>query len=222
MPTIEELQAQLEAANNENKTLKGDLEKLKKPPEGGEGGGEGGGKGGKGKDEEDLVEKAAREKKELEEAQSKSKGVEKALRFDMGLPDYLKNNKGLLPPEVEKILEGAKKENYDSAVQKSAAIKSALVVSFFSVKDNVELLTASQRETLDSFLKLTKNGREDRAESLYENLLEPALESLRRVRKAEQVSRANMGYSDGGTFEDDYKNRLMKGSRKAYFGEKGE
>jgi hypothetical protein len=126
-----------------------------------------------------------------------------------------------MPNEIQEILTAAEKEKYDSATEKASAIKRAFIESFFAVQDNVDLLTTAQKATLDDYLKLTKNGKEAKAETVFENLFEPALETLKKVKKAEELGKARSGYASSSKVEDGYKARLMSGSKKTYLGEKG-
>jgi NADH:ubiquinone oxidoreductase subunit F (NADH-binding) len=117
-------------------------------------------------------------------------------------------------------LSSAEKEKFDSAIDKANAVKRGVIESFFAVQSNLDLLTSGQKAQVEDYLKLTKNGKEQKAASIFENVFEPTLESLRRVKKAEEVGRANNGYATGTKWEDDYKQRLVKNARKTHLGEK--
>lgn len=213
MPTIEELTAQLNAEKEAKANLQKELEGLKaKPPEK--------------KDppettEDDLLKKTAQGKKDADDKKSESQKLEKALKFTMTVETFVKDNADALPSEFSDILKTAEKETYDSQAEKASALKAAMVQSFFQVQDNRDLLTASQKAQLDDYLKLTKNGKEEKAEHIFENLLEPALESLKRVKKATELGKARAGFATSTKVEDQYKARLMQVSRKTYLGEKG-
>lgn len=129
----------------------------------------------------------------------------------------MKENASLLPAEVASIFEQANKEKYADAIEKDSTIKSNLIQSFFAVQANLDLLTGSQKAALDDFLKLTKTGKQDKAQSTYDMIFEPAFETLKRVKKAEALSK---GFGQADSTQDDYKNRIMKGSMKHYLGEK--
>lgn len=208
---IKALQDSKAEADRKLAEMQAELEKLKKPPA----------KGNEEKDDEDpeddLAKKAEKERKLAEEGKGKTKRIQQALKFEMSLPEFTKNYKGIVPKDFDGILERANKENFDDAVAKSIAIKSSFLSTFFTVKDNYDSLTASQKEVVDGFLAQTKIGREEQAEKLYETIFEPALESIKKVRKAEQVNRARNGLSEGGnSVMDDYKDRLVKQSEAAY------
>ncbi len=168
-----------------------------------------------------LRGKAAKNRRDQEDRKTETKRLEGALKFNLSLGDFMKSNGDLMPSEIQEILKTAEKEKYDSAIEKASAIKRAFVESFFAVAENVELLTTAQKAALDDYSKLTKNGKEAKAEVIFENLFEPALETLKKVKKAEELGKARSGFASGSKVEDQYKARLQAGSRKTYLGEKG-
>jgi hypothetical protein len=166
-------------------------------------------------DNEDLVNKAKRERAQADKEHGKIKRLESSISFNMRSADFLKSNEALLPKEVSDIFATADKETYADATEKADAIKAGLIQAFFAVQSNVDLLTAGQKSTLDDYLKLTKTGKQEKAQQIYDMVFEPAFETLKRVKKAEAL---RSGHGDGG--DDAYKKRLMSGSRKHYLGEK--
>jgi hypothetical protein len=206
---IEALKAENEAAKAEAAKLKADIEALKNPK-----------KEEPKKEEDDLQAKAKKEKEEAEKSSNNSKQIESSIKFNLGVNDFVKNNKDILPAEVETILKVAEKENYDTAAAKANAVKVGIVGSFFSIQSNLELLTQAQKSQLEDFQKLTKNGKEDRASHVYENIFEPAIEMLKKLKKAEEVGKARSGFSTGSSVENDYKQRLINQARKGHLKEK--
>lgn len=193
--------SELAALKAANAALEARLAKLEKPPV----------------DDPDLKDKARLAREEADKKTGDTKALENALRFSMGSKDFLKNNESLLPKEVSDIFAQAEKEKYDSAIEKDAAIKSGLVQEFFKVQANVELLTPGLKASLDDFLKLTKTGKQEKAQHIYENVFEPAFEMLKRLKKAEALGKGYGGTSD---LETSYKNRMIELSKKHYLGEK--
>lgn len=174
------------------------------------------------KHEETLRDKASKEKQTEDEKKAEMAGIEKALTFNLTAQDFVKQNADLLPNDIGEILKIADKEKYDTAMQKAKAVKTAFIQSFFSVQSNVELLTAHQKSALDDYLKLTKNGKEDKAVFIFENIFEPAFETLKKVKKAEELGKSRSGLAASSKVEDGYKARLMASSRKTHLNEKGE
>ena len=201
----EDLKAQLEAIKAENDKLKAENESFK---------------GKKTQDEGDLAAKAEAAKRAEEDKKASTRRQESAVKFNLTVGEFIKSNKDILPSEVEDIVKQAEKENFDTAAQKSAAMKVGIIQSFFKVKENHDRLTASQRSSIDRFLNLTKNGKEEEAENIFENVFEPALELVKAHKKAEEVSKARSGQANPSSSESDYRDKLMKHSRKALLGEK--
>ncbi len=117
------------------------------------------------------------------------------------------------------IFARANKETYDNAIDKANEIKSALVESFFAIQSNLDLLTQSHKETLADYLKLTKNGKRDKAQETYTNVFEPALEMLKAVKRSEEVNKSRNGYA-GNDFDKSYKDKMTALSRQHFLGEK--
>lgn len=194
------------ALEKSNAELKAALEKLTKPNPN------------PAPDPDDLETKARKEREAKEAAAGDSKKLEEALRFSLGAKDWLKANASLLPKDIEGIFTAAEKETYGSALEKDAAIKSGLIQNFFKVQANLDLLTAGPKQDLEDWLKLTKNGKEEKAQQMYKSVFEPAFEMLKRIKKAEQLNQG--GHVNASDVDAAYKDRLMKKSRQHYMGEK--
>lgn len=168
-------------------------------------------------EEKDLNEKVKEKIEADDKKNADAKVLESALTFNLKSEEFLKNNASLLPKDITEIFKAADKEKYESAIEKTAAIKAGVVQSFFSIQSNLDLLTPSLKTTLEDYLKLTKNGKQDKAQQIYETIFEPSLEMLRRIKKAEAL---NKGYGVPSETEDSYKNKMMALSKKHYLGEK--
>lgn len=169
---------------------------------------------------DDLEAKAKKEREAKEAAAGDSKKLEEALRFSLGSKDWLKANASLLPKDIEGIFTAADKETYGSALEKDAAIKSGLIQNFFKVQQNLDLLTSGPKSDLEDWLKLTKNGKEEKAQSMFKGVFEPAFEMLKRIKKAEQLNQG--GHVNSSDADTAYKERLMKKSKQHYMGEKAD
>lgn len=170
--------------------------------------------------DESLRDKAAKEKLDADKRNADTKQIEKSLTFTMGIDDFVKKNADILPKDVNDIVRIANKETYDTVSHKANAIKASLIQSFFSVQANVDALTKSHRETLDDYLKLTNTGKQEKAATIYENILEPALDTHRKVKKAEELGRSRSGYATGTEGSNAYRDKLLKGSRRTYLNQK--
>lgn len=168
-------------------------------------------------DDKDLAAKAAKEREEKEGKAKHEKSLESAITFNHASKDFLKVNAGLLPKSIDGIFAAADKEKFDSAIEKSNAIKVGIVQEYFAVQANHDLLTASQKIELDEFLKLTKNGKQDRVENIYAMIFEPTLETARKIEKARQVSDGRKDQTDA---EKAYTDRMKEIGQKHYLGDK--
>lgn len=181
--------------------------------------GGGGSSGESNNDDPDLRDKARNDRDAADKSRAREKQLESAINFNLKAKDFLKQNETLLPKEVSDIFAQAEKENFADAIEKDAAVKSGLIQSFFSVQANVDMLTAGQKSTLDDYLKLTKSGKQEKAQEMYAMIFEPAFEMLKRVKRAEALQRGHASSSD---VEDNYRKRLLAHSRKHYLGEKAD
>lgn len=197
----------LAAIKAENAALIKRLEALEK----------GGGKPAETPEQKSLEEKAKLEREAKEKKTADSKSLESAIRFTMGAKDWVKTNESLLPKTISGIFEQAEKENFADAVEKDSAIKAGIISEFFSVQANLDLLTPGLKSVLEDFTKLTKNVKQERAQQVYDQVFEPAFEMLKRVKKAELLSK---GLSSPTDSEAAYKEKLIKGSRKHFMREK--
>jgi hypothetical protein len=171
------------------------------------------------KDDDDpsLADKVRKDTEEKEKAAKHEKSLESALNFNIESKSFVKNNAGLLPPNIQGLFDQAEKENYATAIEKASAVKVGIVSEFFAVQANLDLLTSGQKVELDQFLKLTKNVKQERVEGIYSMIFEPTLETLRKVEKAKQLNNGVKNQSDS---EKELADRMMKKSRKHYLGEK--
>lgn len=168
-------------------------------------------------DDPDLVDKAKKERETKERQKSDAKTLERALQFSMTAKEFIKENSTLLPKDIEGIFAEADKETYDSATEKSGAIQAGIIKGFFQVQDNLDLLTPSQKSAIEEFLKLTKNGRQEKAPQLYDQIFEPTFAMLKRIKKAEQL---NIGGKEQSAGEKALAERMLQMSKKHYLGEK--
>jgi hypothetical protein len=167
--------------------------------------------------DDDLGDRARRAREAANNDAAKTKRLEAAIAFDMRSKEFLKTHESLLPKDVADIFRQAEKETYSDAIEKDAAIKAGIIQSFFAVQSNMDLLTPGLKADLDDYLKLTKSGKQEKAQRIYDSIFEPAFEMLKRTKKAEALSK---GYGGGSDSEAAYKQRMINLSRRQYLGEK--
>ncbi len=163
-----------------------------------------------------LDEKARLAAAEREKSAARETRLASAVRFDIQSKEFLKANETLLPEEAAGVFAEAEKDKFDDAVQKDESIKAGLITAFFRVQTNVDLLTQGQKSRLDEYLKLTKTGKQEKAQGIYDMVFEPALEKLRDHKRAEALSR---GHSTSES-ADGYKKKMIEHSTKHYLREK--
>jgi predicted small secreted protein len=189
----------LKAQSDELAKHKAELEALKKaaaPPA---------------KDDPTLEEKVRLQREAQEKTTQDAKRLESAIRFTVGSKDWLKTNEALLPKSVPGIFEQAEKENYANAIEKDAAIKTGIISEFFAQQANLDLLTDSQKFSIEEFRKLTKNVKQERAQQIYESIFEPTFEALKRQKKAEQISKGGISTDNS---QEAYKNKMIAAAKK--------
>ena len=168
-------------------------------------------------DPNDLAAKAAKEREESERKVKHEKALESSIRFTSGAKEWAKANAAILPKNVETILETAEKEKYDSVIQKDAAVKVAIIQEFFSQQANLDLLTGAQKVALDEFKNLTKDKKHEQAQQVFDSIFEPTFETLKKVKRAELVSK---GFADQSMGEQAYRDKRIKLARQQHLGEK--
>lgn len=198
---------EIAAMQAENAKLKEDLEKSKTPPPAPP----------PPPDDPSLADKVRKEQEAKEAGAKREKSLEGAIGFVHASKDFVKSNKGLLPETIEGVFAQAEKEKYDSAIDKANAIKVEIVKEFFGVQSNFDLLTQTQKNQVDEFLKLTKNVKQDRIENIYAMVFEPTLETLRKVEKARQIQLDPKNQSDAEKMLTD---KMAKAAKKHYLGDK--
>ena len=166
----------------------------------------------------DSLANKTKQQREIQEKQNQdAKKLESALTFTLKSGDWLKTHAALLPKTIPQLFAQAEKENYSSSVEKAAAIKEGVVSEFFAVQENLDLLTDHQKIVLEDFKKLTKNERQIRVQEIFDSLFEPTFNTLKLMRKAEQLRN---GHGDPSSAETAYKQKLVKISEKQYLGVK--
>ncbi len=170
--------------------------------------------------DEDLDDKAKRQAKEKLDKQGDNRKIESALRFNISSDKFIEDNKSIFPKEIGDIFALASKEPYDSELDRANATKSAVIKSFFSLQENLDHCTTSQRSAIDDYLKRSQRVREEKADEIFENIFVPTVEMIKKIKKAEQVAQSRGGYQNSSDSEAQYKEMLQKGSRKHFLGEK--
>lgn len=174
----------------------------------------------KDQDDQTLNDKVKKEKEGQDKKNLEIKALESAILFNSSKSDFLKQNESILPKGAAEIFAAADKERYDSHIDKSNDIKIGLIDLHFSQQSNVDFLTEYQKEALADFQKLTKNGKKEKANEIYNNLFIPNLNIIKQVKKTEELAKAKSGFGGNTDAEQAYKNKLTEMAQKKFFREK--
>lgn len=206
----------------EIKAMRAEITELKKGgASGGQGGGQGsgtgqgGGQGGGTNDDPSLADRARKEREAKEKGHADAAKIERDISYNLGVKKFVDDHKAFLSEDVQGILAQAEKEKYDTAGQKAAELRTEIIEAFFKVQANSDILTSAQKRILADFQKLTKDGKRQDSEKVYESVFEPALEMVKRVKKAEELNLAARGYATatGGPLGA-YKQKLFEAAKR--------
>lgn len=164
-----------------------------------------------------LNDKAKRDRDDQDKKSSDSKALEAALMFNISSPEFLKQHESILPKGADDIFKLADKEKYDSPIQKANAIRAALIDLYFSQQSNNDFLTEYHKESLAEYQKLTKNGKEEKSKEIYENIFKPALNTMKQVKKAEELSKGKQGLGGNTDADQALKDKMIKMGEKKFF-----
>lgn len=164
-----------------------------------------------------LNDKARLERDDQDKKNAQSKALEAALMFNISSPEFLKQHETLLPKGAEDIFKLAEKEKYDSHIEKANAIRVGLIDLYFSQQSNNDFLTEYHKESLADYQKLTKNGKEEKSKEIYENIFKPALNTMRQVKKAEELSKGKQGLGGNTDADQALKDKMIKMGEKKFF-----
>lgn len=166
-------------------------------------------------DDDDLADKAKRQREADDKKKTSEKTLESAINFLVGSAEWQKTNSSLMPKTVPGIFEAAEKENYGSKIEKANAIKVGIVQEFFAVQANHDLLTGDQKIALAEFLALTKNVKQERVDNIYAMIFEPTLKYIKDIAKAKLLNNGEKNETDS---EKALTEKYRKASQKHYLG----
>lgn len=164
-----------------------------------------------------LHDKVNRDRLDQDKKQSESKQIEAALTFTLSSADFLKQHEAILVKGASDIFKAADKEKYDSPIDKANAIKVGLIDLHFSQQYNVDFLNEDQKSDLADYQKLTKNGKEEKANEIYKNVFKPAIDIMKRVKKAEELGKSKQGLGGDTDADQALKDKMISLGQKKFF-----
>lgn len=164
----------------------------------------------------DTAADEARKKAEHEEARQR---MQSAIKFNLGLSEFLKNNKDYLTKLSSGIVETlAKKQFSDEEVQARMA-QSALLEDFFSQQENVDAAPEELKPRIMAFKALTSDEKEKQAGKFWD-VLTLTVGAKKMAAQVAAAKRANSGkYEETDDVIKNYNDRVFAMS-KHYLGEK--
>ncbi len=179
----------------------------------------------KGKKEEkadpSLAERVEAERKSREKNKLETDKIERDISFNMGIAKFVDEHKSHLSDNIAEIIKVADNQKFDNHAEKSSTLRSEIIDAFFKVQANLDILTPAQKRNLADFQKLTKDGKRQESEKVYESVFEPALEMVKRVKKAEELNLAARGFAtaQGGPLAA-YKAKLYEAAQRVIINRK--
>jgi hypothetical protein len=168
----------------------------------------------------DLNEKARLEREATAKKEADTKEIEAAVTFTLGVDAFLKENADVIPSTMADVVKVADREKYGSKAERANVIKAAFIKEFFSLQENVDQLTPAQKRELEDFNRLTVTAKQERAAHVYENIFEPSIATLKKVKKAEEVGKARVGLATGSGAADAMVKKISSLSSEFYLGKK--
>ncbi len=201
--------AELKAMREENKAMKTEIEGLKKG---------GSGAGGGGPDDKSLTERVEAERKLREKNKQETDKIERDISYNLGVRKFVEDHKAHLSENILDLMTEADKQKFENHAEKASTLRTEIIESFFKVQANVDILTPAQKRNLADFQKLTKDGKRQESEKVYESVFEPALEMVKRVKKAEELNLAARGFAtaQGGPLAV-YEQKLYEAAQRNIF-----
>jgi hypothetical protein len=166
-------------------------------------------------EDKDLKNKVEDDKAKKETDQARDREIENAALF-VNDKTFADDTAGLLGENTAAIFEKAKTENYGSTLERANDLRASLIEDAFSIQENLDQLTPSQRAKIESFNKSTRPKKQELAGSLFCEILEPFIQLQKAKAKAEEVRKAAGGLGTKTSDEQEYEKKLVDHARKNY------
>ena len=163
--------------------------------------------------EQSLLDRSRNDQTTKDAVAKRDASLASAVAFDLQKATFLKDNESILPKEVGDIFKRADTERFETPIEKDSSLKASLIQSFFQVQENYDSLTPGQRSMLDEYLKLTNTGKQDKAQTTYDLVFEPALAIARGNKKAAALARGHHNVSDS---DEAYRQKMFALGKKRY------
>ncbi len=146
---------------------------------------------------ENILDRAEQAHKEQIESQNNQSEMESAIKFNMGLDDFVENFKAVLPETTKAIIAEVNKKNYTTEVVKANTIRASLIEAFIAIKQNLEILPQTMKEKAMRFNSLTEDEKQKQSSSFWD-VVEVGATHRQLMGKAQALQKANGTNADGG------------------------
>ena len=175
---VDELKAKIEAGGAKIAELEA---KLKTPPAAPE------------PDKKTLEQQEEENRKQKEKIDAENKKIEDAVKFNLSVEKFVKDNLEIIGEEIKSIIELAGQRTYPNSIEKANELRASILNKFFGTQANVDALTteAFKNKALE-FLKLTQIKRTEDAGKYWE-LFELAVENIKKEKKHAELLKGKDG-----------------------------
>lgn len=153
--------------------------------------------------EKNIVDDAKQKLAEEQAAKNNNAEMESAIKFNMNIEKFVKDNEKVLPSEAKKIIETIGGRNFGSESEKANNTRKAIIDSFIQLQANIDVLPASQKEAVERYKNLTEEEKVKQS-SRFWGIVDVGTTNKVLMRKAEQ----QRGDSSGNA--DDFEKRFLE------------
>ncbi len=155
------------------------------------------------------VSEEAKEKLEAEKEEQASRAeLEQAIKFNMDIKKFVDDNAAILPPESKKILETIDGKKYASEKDKANEVRKGLIDSFIALKDNIDILPATQKAQVEKYKNLTEDEKLKQAPYFW-GIVDVGTNNKVLMRRANQQNQA------GGS-DDAFEKRFLETAKNKF------
>lgn len=137
-----------------------------------------------------------------------------AVKFNLGIKDFVEKNKTLLPDESGKILLNIAAKSFKDANEQANITRKGLIDSFLSQKENINSLTVSMADRAKEYDNLAESEKEKRSAEFWD-LVETGVALKLGMKKAEALNKVN-GVTVGESSKNKLEGKFLAAAKKKY------
>lgn len=139
--------------------------------------------------------------------------LEKSVKFNLSVADFVEKNKALLPDEAAKILSAAATKTFKDDNERANTLRKSLLDSFLEKQENIDVLTPSLASRAAEFKALAESDKGKRSGEFWD-LVENGLAIKSLTRRADALKKANGINED--TSKNIYASKLIAAARERF------